>query len=124
MEKIRGDITIESRAGEHEGRVYISQRFVVPREGKEPEIILVAWPIEGFECYLADCYKLLKTLKLKMAEHEQTEKERLDTGTVPSEGSEIKPDESACDRGCELPEISPFDEGVPMDAPNQADSSQ
>ena len=64
------EIKIESRAGMNEGQVTIAQRFIIS-EGETPQIINVSWPIAGFEQYLADCYRMLKNVKIKMAEEEQ-----------------------------------------------------
>lgn len=94
------EISIESSAKVDEnGEVYIALRFLIPKNEKERQVVLVGFPIPRFEEYLSDCYRLLKELKLKMAINEQKEKERADSRALSDKTIEIKPDEPKSDRG-------------------------
>ena len=132
MEKIRGDINVQSGAGQSDtGEIFVYQRFFLPAiPGHDEKVVFAGWSVPDFEGYLAESYRLLKDIKLKIAQEEkriadeQAQKERSDTGTLSSEGSEAKPDEPSCDRGCELSEASQVGEGCSLDAPNSTDSNQ
>ena len=121
MQKIRGDITIESGAGEHQGMVYVYQIFKLPEiEGHPAQTVSAGWSIGDFEQYLADSYRLLKELKLKMAQHEQAKKERSNSRAVSDKSAQAESDESQGDRGQQLSETSELNQECLLDAPNSA----
>lgn len=88
------EIGISSKGCIENGEIFISQKMVISEEGNS-QALMLKWNPDDFERYLSSCYRVLKNVKIKMAEHDQEKEERINTGIISDQRTEVESNESS-----------------------------